>query len=66
MPHRTNALESANRWEKQAKIPMVSAEKAKFFFDLRLAGGTIYRHIVAARYRDLRLRSRRPSWAFPP
>jgi hypothetical protein len=23
-------------------------------------------HIVAARYCDLRLRSRRPSWAFPP
>jgi hypothetical protein len=25
-----------------------------------------FQHIAAARYRDLRLRGRRPSWAFPP
>jgi hypothetical protein len=52
----------AHAWE----ICRLSAGKIFANCKLWLADKRTFRHIAAARYRDLRLRGRRPSWAFPP
>jgi hypothetical protein len=43
---------------------LLAESLAKYVLALADRGG--FQHIAAARYRDLRLRGRRPSWAFPP